>query len=197
IGDVVAATKVYGYESGKVDARFGLRPDVGRSTHRMVQRAMAESKKTDWRTRLVYPPERVPQVFIGPIAAGEKVIAATQSEIYQFLRTNYNDALAVEMEGRGFLEATYANTDVDSIVVRGISDLIEGKVLADARGSQELASGNAAAFAFEILSKLDPLRDYRKRDRPRGRPKNVFKIKNCTIDHSNLGVGTVNINRNK
>ena len=59
------------------------------------------------------------------------------------------------MEGHGFLVATHANSNVDALVVRGVSDLIEGKGKADAEGWQERASQHAAAFAFEVLATID------------------------------------------
>lgn len=155
LGDVVAATKVYGYESGKAKQKFQPRPDLGLSTYNLIQRARAESKKSDWLQRLASPSSSTPRVFVAPIAAGEKVIASTQSSIFKFLQLNYGDAVAVEMEGRGLLQAAHANHQVSALVIRGISDLIDGKSEADADGSQEIAARNASAFAFEILAKLD------------------------------------------
>jgi nucleoside phosphorylase len=156
LGDVVAATKVYGYESGKAKLKFQPRPDLGLSTYSLIQRARAESKKSDWLQRLTsVVPDSNPRVFVAPIAAGEKVIASSKSDVFKFIQLNYGDAIAVEMEGRGLLQAAHANHQVSALVIRGISDLIDGKSEADAGGSQEMAARNASAFAFEILAKLE------------------------------------------
>jgi nucleoside phosphorylase len=152
VGDVVASTKVYGYESGRAADEFLPRPDVGISSYRLVQRAMHESLRSAWLKRLDPEPQPPPKVLVGPIAAGSAVVASTRAPIYQFLRKHYSDALAVEMEGRGVLEAAYRHKS-DAIVVRGISDLIDDKAATDARGSQPLAARNAAAFALEVAEK--------------------------------------------
>lgn len=157
IGDVVAATKVYGYESGKVGEQFFTRPALGHSTYALVQRARSEARKAEWLQRLPSSPVSQPRVFVAPIAAGEKVVASKQSDVFNFIRASYNDAIAVEMEGFGFLSAAFAYPDIKAIVIRGISDLVEGKnddsvELEQVR--QEKASHHASAFAFEMLAKL-------------------------------------------
>jgi nucleoside phosphorylase len=120
----------------------------------LEQRARAEARKGDWLKRLADVPEPVPQVVAGPIAAGEKVIASTESEVFAFLRESYGDAIAVEMEGLGFLEAARANQRVAAMVIRGISDLIVGKGEADRGETREMAACYASAFAFQMLAKL-------------------------------------------
>jgi len=158
IGDVVAATDVYGYESGKVGEQFFTRPKAGKSAYALVQRAKREAGKTDWLQRLCSSPVPQPRVFVAPIAAGEKVIASKESDVFNFIRASYNDAIAVEMEGFGFLSAAFAYPNIKAIVIRGISDLVEGKnddSIEPEQIRQEKASHHASAFAFEILAKLE------------------------------------------
>lgn len=154
LGDVVAATKVYGYESGVTGTAFKPRPVVYNSSYESEQRARAEAKKDAWLRRVrSSTPDPKPNALVGPIAAGEKVVVSTRSKIYKFLRSSYDDTLAVEMEGIGFLEAVYANPNVAAIIVRGISDLIDKKSRSDASGYQEIAARHASAFAFELLAR--------------------------------------------
>jgi nucleoside phosphorylase len=152
VGDVVAADKIYGYESGKALRTFQPRPDVGSSSYGLVQRAMAEEGSGRWRAAILGPRvEREPKAKVGPIAAGEKVVADRRSLVHRFLRSQYGDALAVEMEGRGFLHAAYAN-ETSALVVRGISDVVEGKNASDEDERQDIAARHAAAFAFALTS---------------------------------------------
>jgi hypothetical protein len=113
----------------------------------------------DWRRRLNSNlPHTNPQIYIGAIAAGEKVVASSAGKIAEFLRENYGDTLGVEMEGQGFLAGVHINSPVQGCVVRGISDLLDGKADADKAGSQEQAADVASAVAFEMLATLRPAR---------------------------------------
>ncbi len=158
VGDVVTATKVYGYESGKIESPFSTLPTVGQSTYNLVQQARLEARKGKWLQRLSHKSESQSSILVAPIAAGEKVIASRESDLYQFLRSSYNDAVAVEMEGFGFLSAAFAYPSIQSIVIRGIFDLIEDKNTVDPKKGaeeerQEQASRHASAFAFEVLAR--------------------------------------------
>ncbi|MFM7449616.1 MAG: hypothetical protein ACKO24_13585, partial [Leptolyngbyaceae cyanobacterium] len=163
IGDVVASTKIYGYESGKAEEEFKPRPEIGLSGFSFIEEARAEARSESpaWLDRLSALPGPAPKLRVGPIAVGEKVVASTKSSVYKFLRQNYSDALAVEMEGYGFLEAVNSRgKPLPAIVIRGISDLIDNKnddtnqEPEDIR--QQKASHHASALAFQLLSIYDP-----------------------------------------
>lgn len=158
-GDVVASTKVYGYDSGKDQpGGFRPRPAVQLPDYALEQRARYESGEQGWLQRIKGGggAGAAPAAKVGPIAAGEKVLASNRSQIYKFLREQYGDALAVEMEGHGFLLGVRMNHPTQGIVVRSISDCIGDKDEANDQNWQPVATRHAAAFAFQILAKLPP-----------------------------------------
>jgi nucleoside phosphorylase len=168
IGDVVVATKVYGYESGKDTAKgFQSRPDVQNTAHALEQRARVIRQGNDWRSRLD-PAVNYgsPTFFVAPIAAGEKVVASKKAATAKLIKDHYGDALAVEMEGSGFLKGVHIAHPTMGAVIRGISDLLSGKANADKAGSQQRAADAASAAAFEILSGLDGDQDRVRKAKP-------------------------------
>jgi hypothetical protein len=84
------------------------------------------------------------------------VVAGRASETARLIDASCGDAQAIEMEGFGVLHAAYVNHEVDALVIRGVSDLLDGKSQAADRSAQPAAARNAAAFAFEILHRLKP-----------------------------------------
>jgi hypothetical protein len=122
------------------------------SSHALEQRARAMRQSEEWKQRLNSRlAHKTPKIFVGPIAAGEKVVASSGSATAEMIRRYYGDALAVEMEGRGFLGGVHLNHEVRACIIRGISDVLDGKAEADASGSQERAADAASAVAMEIL----------------------------------------------
>ncbi|HXQ47855.1 MAG TPA: 5'-methylthioadenosine/S-adenosylhomocysteine nucleosidase, partial [Caulobacteraceae bacterium] len=155
-GDVVAAEKIYDYESGK-SAPKGYQPRMSayRPAYRLVQHAQLVARRGRWQRRIKPAcPAPPPRAFVKPIATGAKVVANDRSAIARLLDRYASDALAVEMEGYGFLEGAYVNPGVDALVVRGISDLLVGKTQAGDERWQPIASSHAAAFAVELLDSL-------------------------------------------
>ena len=163
IGDVVAAEKVYGYESGKAEQEFKPRPEIELSGFSFIEEAKAEERSENpaWLNRLGNLPQPIPRLRVGPIAVGEKVVASKESDVYKFLRQNYSDAIAVEMEGYGFLKAVNSRgRPLPAIVIRGISDLIDNKNDGVNQESEEVlqqkAARHASALAFQLLATYNP-----------------------------------------
>ena len=155
IGDVVVGTRFYDYEyAHESDEGSKARPRAGQYSKPMRALAQSVGASQKWWKRLAG--NQVPNVVFGAIASGNKIIAGRNSQIYKYLKTNYNDTIAIEMEAAGFGETMADYPHIYTLNIRGISDLIDGKELADMTGSQLLAADHAAAFAFEVLYQLDP-----------------------------------------
>jgi nucleoside phosphorylase/tetratricopeptide (TPR) repeat protein len=158
IGDVVAASAIYNYEAGKdTDAGLLSRIKTMPSSFRLVQQAHAVVREQRWLLRVKpAPPPAPPTASVGPLAAGTKVVAGRASQTARLIDATCGDAQGVEMEGFGVLHAAHANKEVDALVIRGISDLLDGKDKAADRFAQPAAARHAAAFAFELLHRLRP-----------------------------------------
>ncbi len=155
VGDIVIGSDVYGYERGKSKKEFKSRPQFGFSSYELEKQAINFSISDDWEKQsasfINHTFQYQIKAFAGTIASGEKVVGSIDSVLYNFLKTNCSHALAVEMEGLGFLEACRPYPLIKSLIIRGISDLVDGKEYEDERGSQPYASKNAAEFLFGLI----------------------------------------------
>ncbi|MES4904044.1 MULTISPECIES: hypothetical protein [unclassified Streptomyces] len=159
LGDVVAAEAVYDYETGKdTEDAFLPRQKTHQSAYDLVQLARMVAAGDEWQ-RGIRPARSGgnvprPRAHVKPIAAGGRVVAHQRSEVGRRLTAGAGDAVAVDMEGFGFLAGAYVNRHVDALVIRGISDLLADKDEAHDEHWQPVASRHAAAFAFELLRRL-------------------------------------------
>lgn len=147
LGDVVVGTQVYEIHGGKQTPEgFLVRPKALPGSHALEQAARSAVRDMpDVRAHFV------------PIATGDVVLADAESEIAQFIRRNYNDAGAIEMEGVGAAQAAHLNGQLHALVIRGISDHADAaKHEADTAGSQERAAAQAASVAVAVLRKHRP-----------------------------------------
>ncbi|WP_407702869.1 5'-methylthioadenosine/S-adenosylhomocysteine nucleosidase family protein [Streptomyces xylophagus] len=147
IGDVVVGTQVYEIYGGKQEPQgFLVRPKALPGSHALEQAARSAVRDmADVRAHFM------------PIATGDVVLADAESEIARFIRSNYNDAGAIEMEGFGALQAAHLSGQLNALVIRGISDRADGdKRNADASGSQQRAAKQAALVTVALLRKHRP-----------------------------------------
>lgn len=152
LGDVVVATRVYGYHGGReTETEFLARPRAWDMPHHIEQLARSIARSKQW---CATPPS----VHFEPIAAGEVVLNSTESPLAQQIHRNYNDAVAVEMESAGVANAAHLHMATPAVTVRGISDLVDDKDVTDLQGWQPVAAANAAAFAVALSTALAPSR---------------------------------------
>lgn len=195
IGDVVVATRVYGYHGGRSeDDGFHTRPRAWDAAHRLDQVARQVDRADTWWSAASPAPSRRPAVHFGPIAAGEVVLDSTRSELAARLRHHYNDAIAIEMESAGVATASQLHLATPMIAIRGISDDAGGnKQLTDRTGAPQLAADTVAAFAVALVAELDQTaaRPTAQSDtsEPRGtdeKPLKVGDISNSASGHAHV-----------
>lgn len=160
VGDVIIGSEVIGYERGKAESGvFKARPQFGASSYDLERVANSYSISSSWNaiaTSLIdkkFAPEIA--VLSGTIASGEKVDASYKSDLHKHIKMIASNALAIEMEGLGFLTVCRSRPSVKSLLLRGISDLVNDKGEMDGKGSQFYASQNVAAFLFGLIEILD------------------------------------------
>ncbi|MEU2207746.1 hypothetical protein AB0B95_23345 [Streptomyces hygroscopicus] len=163
LGDVVAADAVYDYETGKdTETGFLPRQKTYQSAYGLVQLARLVAAGDAWQRRI--PPgdgAPRPRAHVKPLAAGGRVVAHHRSDVGRRLAAGAGDALAVDMEGFGFLAGAYVNQHLDALVIRGVSDLLGDKGEAHDERWQPVASRHAAAFAFELIGRIPVTADAR------------------------------------
>jgi nucleoside phosphorylase len=91
---------------------------------------------------------------IGQIASGECVWASAGEHLTEEVTRIYDEALAAETEGFGFMKACAAMHIPYGMVVRGISDALVDKEAVNALGSRETASEHAVRLAIYLLDRL-------------------------------------------
>ena len=155
VGDIVIGTDVIGYERGKEKEEFLSRPQFGFAAYELEQKAVSFANSDKWKRQsaIVLNTKFHNEILAlpGTIASGEKVAGSVKAPLYLFLKKYCSHALAVEMEGLGFFEACRPYPLIKTLIVRGISDLIDGKEYADKEGSQPYASKNATEFLFGLI----------------------------------------------
>lgn len=150
-GHVVVAESVSQYGRGKrTGSDFLARSNGWRPPRRALE--TAKQVADDLETQGV-----VYRIHFKPIASGDAVIDSTDAVDHEIIRRAYEDAAAIETEGAGFADAVedYVSSGMQWLLVRGISDLADGrKKASDDDGWQAYAADHAAQVGVAALVAL-------------------------------------------
>jgi adenosylhomocysteine nucleosidase len=153
LGDVVVATRVCAYHGATSDDDGEKsRPQAWEAAHRVIQIAHHLKQVNQW------DPDGTggdATVHFGPIATGDVLLNSKTSGPAQWIRQNYNDCVAIEMESGGVAKAAQLSDALAIGIVRGISDPADGTKNAKNDGQwQPRAAARAATFALALAADL-------------------------------------------
>ncbi|MFZ0570723.1 MAG: hypothetical protein WAM63_09585, partial [Rhodomicrobium sp.] len=120
-------------------------------------------------------------VYFEPIVSGETVLVNSNSDFFRSALKASPKAVAIEMESYGFLSAC-RERQVEAVVIRGISDLLDNKPQPGRTGREPLlgldkeqykATRHAAALFFATLDFINPAAFARNRQKTK---KKVTKV---------------------
>ncbi|MER7577993.1 nucleosidase [Streptomyces sp. NPDC126514] len=145
VGDLVVATRTYAFQGGKQTPEgFYARPQSWHPSHRMEQVARS-ALRGEFR------------VHFRAVAAGDITLNDEHSSLLNQLKRHYNDAVAIEMESAGIAHAAHLTAGVDTLTIRGISDVADAaRMPKDHQRAQARAAARAAQAAAVVLRALKP-----------------------------------------
>lgn len=146
-GDLIVPRTVHKYQSAAALRNRKLsRPDPAMADPALVDTAEL-LQYTDWFTGTWQPSP--PTIHFEDVVSGDVNVKSTRSAEYKFIRDNYNQAVAVEMEGYGFLSAA-RQVRVPALLVRGSSDQIDNK----SERTDKVWQPRVTAAAFDLIAAL-------------------------------------------
>lgn len=152
-GDLIVPRTVHKYQSAAAPAGDKLaRPDPAMADKTLVNR-IELVQSSDW-FRGTWR-DTPPTIHFEDIVSGDVNVKSTQSSEFGFIKTHYGQAVAVEMEGYGFLSAAQS-VRVPAVVIRGISDQIDNKTERSDHTWQPRATAAATDLAFALLAHGTP-----------------------------------------
>ncbi|HKR05314.1 MAG TPA: hypothetical protein VJY62_11835 [Bacteroidia bacterium] len=160
IGDVVVADRVEYYEPGKVGKSHDIRLFQGVADKYLKRLAASiESEPSqNWQNNIKVKKHKTfkgtPVIKVGRVATGEKVFSEINTALYKKIRKSCSESLIVECEGGGFYHSCNEEK-AKGLLIRGVSDELKDKSMAEEYNSQPYAAASAAAFLFEIINMLD------------------------------------------
>jgi nucleoside phosphorylase len=153
LGDILVSEQIVAYEPGKISLD-GLkrRPDSIKVNFDIIQK-VKNARDTDWFSSILEDRPGNNQgksnVYLGEILSGEKVV--NNPDFKQELKTIFNQAIGVEMEGYGTaLSAYFADANIKFVLIKGVCDY------ADKKNDEwhKYAADAASAFTVKLIEKI-------------------------------------------
>jgi nucleoside phosphorylase len=159
-GDIVASESIIYYELAKVRSAGQERRNRQFLADPTLLDGILNLTGSAWKMRLPPRPDGTkasdvhPRIHIGPIASGEKIIAAVEAA--DDLRSTQANLIAVEMESAGVASAAFSATKkVGFLVIRAICDFADESK--DDRWHEYAAQSAASCLREFIESRPAPL----------------------------------------